>query len=156
VQVAAELGLPVVLGGPVLHQPELVDRLAAYRRDFRPHRDSEPYVVVSLDVLVADTDAEARELALPEVWAMAQSRRTGVFEALAPVAEIRARHWDDQTARRVERGLDATVSGSGETVRRRLEQVLARTGADELMSTASTYDRSALVESDAALAQLLS
>jgi luciferase family oxidoreductase group 1 len=156
VQVAAELGLPVVLGGPVLEKPELTERLAAYRRDFRPHGDSKPGDVVSLDVLIADTDEEARELALPEVWAMAQSRRTGVFEALAPVADIRAEHWDDQTARRVERGLDSTVCGSRETVRRRLEQIVERTGADELLSTASTYDRAALEESDAALVTLLS
>src|SRR3954452_11588586 len=42
IQVAARLGLPVVLGGPVLSRPELGDLLAAYRRDFRPHRDSVP------------------------------------------------------------------------------------------------------------------
>ena len=60
---AAALGLPVVLGGPVLDSPELPEVLAGYRRDFRPHRGSEPSVTVSLDVLVADKDAEARDLA---------------------------------------------------------------------------------------------
>jgi len=77
IEVAARLGLPVVLGGPVLARPDLGDLLAAYRRDFRSHRNSRPYVTVSIDVLVADTDAEARELALPDVWAMVRSQRTG-------------------------------------------------------------------------------
>src|SRR5699024_8924725 len=86
---AAELGLPVVLGGPFLDSPELPDHLAAYRRAFRPHRGSAPQVIVSVDALVADTDAEARELALPEVWAMVRSRSTGEFGALEPVARIR-------------------------------------------------------------------
>jgi luciferase family oxidoreductase group 1 len=155
VQVAARLGLPVVLGGPVLTRPELDDVVAAYRRDFRPHRDSRPRVTVSLDVLIADTDAEARELALSEVWAMVRSRRTGVFGPLEPVATIRNQRWDDQDAERVARGLDAATAGAPGTVRRRLEQLVARTGAEELLASGATYDRAALAASDAALAALL-
>ncbi|RBY80763.1 MsnO8 family LLM class oxidoreductase [Blastococcus sp. TF02A-26] len=154
IEVAARLGLPVVLGGPVLASPELGDVLARYRQDFRPHRDSRPHVTVSLDVLVADTDAEARELALPEVWAMVRSRRTGVFDVLEPVAAIRGRRWDDQDAERVERGLDAVTAGSPATVRRRLEQLAAHTAADELLASGATFDRAALAASDAALAAL--
>lgn len=153
--VAARLGLPVVLGGPVLSRPELGDLLAAYRRDFRSHRDSRPYVMVSIDVLVADTDPEARELALPEVWAMTRSRRTGVFGALEPVASIRDQRWDDQDADRVARGLDAVTAGSPATVRGRLEALVDRTGADELLTSGATYDRAALAASDASLAALL-
>jgi luciferase family oxidoreductase group 1 len=155
IEVAARLGLPVVLGGPVLSRPELGDLLAAYCRDFRPHRDSRPYVTVSIDVLVADTDTEARELALPEVWAMVRSRRTGVFNCLEPVAAIRAQRWDDQDADRVARGLDAVTAGSPATVRRRLEALADRTGADELLTSGATYDRAALAASDASLAALL-
>jgi luciferase family oxidoreductase group 1 len=155
IEVAARLGLPVVLGGPVLSRPELGDLLAAYRRDFRPHRDSRPYVTVSTDVLVADTDAEARELALPEVWAMVHSRRTGVFGALEPVASIRDQRWDDQDADRVARGLEAVTAGRPATVRRRIEQLVDRTGADELLASGATHDRAALAASDASLATLL-
>jgi luciferase family oxidoreductase group 1 len=155
IQVAARLGLPVVLGGPVLSRPELGDLLAAYRRDFRPHRDSRPHVTVSIDVLVADTDTEARELALSEVWAMVRSRRTGVFDSLEPVASIRHQRWDDQDADRVARGLDAVTAGGPATVRRRLEQLVDRTGADELLASGATYDRAALAASDASLAALL-
>lgn len=159
VRVAARLGLPVVIGGPVLDRPELDDLLADYRREFRPHRDSRPVVVASLDVLVADTDTEARDLALPEVWSMVQSRRTGAFGPLEPVARIRDRlRGDAVTSRvveRVERGLAGVAAGSAATVRRRLEQVAERTGADELLATGSTYDREALAASDTALAGLL-
>ena len=155
IQVAARLGLPVVLGGPVLSRPELGDLLAAYRRDFRPHQDSRPHVTVSIDVLVADTDAEARELALSEVWAMVRSRRTGVFGPLEPVASIRDQRWDDQDVDRVTRGLEAVTAGGPATVRRQLEQLVHRTGADELLASGATYDRAALAASDASLAALL-
>lgn len=158
--VAAALGLPVVLGGPVLDSPEAADLVARYRRDFRPYAGSHPCVTVSLDLLVADTDDEARDLALPEVWAMAQSRRTGVFEALEPVAEIRAQMSGEtpggsRMVGRVERGLASAMAGSPETVRRRLEQVVARTDADEILATGATYDREALAASDAAVAELI-
>ena len=155
VDTAAALGLPVVLGGPFLDSPELPERLAAYRRGFRPHRGSAPQVIVSVDALIADTDEEARELALPEVWAMARSRTTGLFEALEPVARIRQTRMTEKEARRVEKGLAATVAGTAATVRRRIEELIERTGSQEVLATGATYDREALSASDRELAQLL-
>ncbi|ASK66395.1 LLM class flavin-dependent oxidoreductase [Brachybacterium avium] len=155
VDTAAALGLPVVIGGPFLDSSELPDRLASYRRRFRPHRGSIPQVLVSVDALIADTDEQARELALPEVWAMARSRSTGVFEALEPVARIRAAPSSDREARRVERGLDAAVAGTAGTVRRRLDELLERTGAQEVLATGVTYDREAQSVSDRELMHLL-
>ena len=153
--VAARLGLPVVVGGPVLESDEVGDLLAGYRRDFRPHRGSMPWVTVSLDVTVADDDATARELALPEAWAMAQARRTGEFPPLEPVATIRSSAWPDQLRRRVEASLDRALAGGPATVRRSLERLAGRTGADELMASTSTYDRDALLASDTALRDLV-
>ncbi len=155
IDIAARLGAPVVVGGPVLAEPDVGDRLAAYRRAFVPHRGSVPHVTVSLDVLVADTEEEGRDLALPEVWAMVRSRRTGTFGPLEPVARVRAERWDDQDRRRVEAGLADAVAGRADTVRRRVEQLVERTRADELLVTGSTYDRDALAASDAAVATLL-
>jgi luciferase family oxidoreductase group 1 len=155
-QVAARLGLPVVAGGPILDTDEVGDALSVYRRQFRPHRGSEPSVTISLDVTVADDDAEARELALPEAWAMARSRQTGEFPALEPVSAIRAVPWPDQVRGRVEDSLDRAVAGSADTVRRALERLVERTNPDELMASTSTYDRDALLASDAALRDLVS
>ena len=152
---AAELGLPVVIGGPFLDSPELPERLVGYRRAFRPHRGSAPQVIVSVDALVADTDAEARELALPEVWAMVRSRTTGLFEALEPVSRIRGTARNEKESRRLERGLDAAVAGSARTVRRRIEQLVERTGAEEVLATGATFDREALAASDRRLAELV-
>jgi luciferase family oxidoreductase group 1 len=150
-QVAARLGLPVVVGGPVLGTDHVGDVLATYRRQFRPHAGSAPSVTVSLDVTVADDDLTARGLALPEAWAMARSRQTGEFPPLEPVAAIRGQEWPAQVRRRVDAALDRALAGSPATVRRGLEQLVERTGADELLASTSTYDREALLASDALL-----
>ena len=154
-RVAARLGLPVVVGGPLLQDPDLRDTLSAYRREFRPHLGSESSVALSLDVTVADDDATARELALPEAWAAARSRQTGEFPALESVASIREQRWPDQVRRRVEQTLDLAVAGSASTVRRALERLVARSAPDELMASTSTYDRDSLFASDAALRELV-
>jgi len=154
--VAARLGLPAVIGGPILAEPRLDEVLEAYRRDFRPSPGVErPYVVVSLDVTVADDDATARELALPEAWAMARSRQTGEFPPLESAADIREQPWPAQVRERVEASLDLAVAGSPQTVRRALERLQERSGADELLASTSTYDRDALFASDAALRDLV-
>ncbi len=155
-QLAAQLGLPVVIGGPVLWGDEIGGVLADYRRHFRPSGQADaPHVTVSLDVTVADDDAAARELAMPEIWAMARSRQTGGFPPLESVEAIRAQPWNDQLRRRVERGLDQAVAGSPSTVRAALGDLRARTGADELMASTSTHDRDALLESDRLLRDLV-
>ena len=103
-------------------------------------------MTVSLDVLVADDDATARELALPEAWAMARSRQTGEFPPLEDIAAIRDASWPGQVRRRVEASLDRAVAGSPSTVRRRLDALAEATGADELLASGSTYDREALLD----------
>ena len=154
-EVAARLGLPVVVGGPLLEAAEVREVIETYRRTFRPHRGSTAGVAVSLDVTVADDDATARELALPEAWAMARSRQTGEFPPLEPASAIRAAPWPDQLRRRVDSSLARVVAGGPATVRRALERLVERTGADELLASTSTYDREALFASDAALRQLV-
>lgn len=158
-RVAAEAGLPVIVGGPLLGvagDPEPgIAALAGYRRDFRPSaRQPEPRVAISLDVLIADTAAEAADLALPEAWAMAQSRATGFFPPLEPVAVARSARRTPRQQQHLEQTLAAAVAGTPAQVRSRLTELLDRTGAAELVASGSTFDRSALSASDAALAAL--
>ncbi|BBH70768.1 methylene-tetrahydromethanopterin reductase [Actinoplanes sp. OR16] len=158
-QVAAEAGLPVIVGGPLLGVggdpgPGL-DALAAYRKEFRPSaQQPEPRVAISLDVLVADTAAEAAELILPEAWAMAQSRTTGVFPPLEPVSAIRAAARTPRQQQYLDQTAAAAITGTAAAVESRLTELLERTGAAELVAASSTYDRAALTASDAALAAL--
>lgn len=156
VQIASRLGLPVVIGGPILSDDRLADLLAAYRRDFRPSISAAaPHVVLSLDVMLADDDEAARDLALPEAWAMARARQVGEFGPLESVDAILSQHWTSQVRARIEMALDAAVLGSPARVRRQLEELAERTGADELLASTSTHDRRALEASDGALRGLV-
>lgn len=152
-EVAAQAGLPVVVGGPrLLADPAPLDR---YRDSFRPSEASpEPYVVVSLDVVIADSTTAARELLLPEAWAMAESRETGAFGPLWSPEEVLDRKFRPQQLRRMEDWMAGTVYGDAEKVAGELAQLVERTGADEIMASTSTYDRGELARSDAALAEL--
>jgi luciferase family oxidoreductase group 1 len=157
--VAAELGLPVIVGGPLLGvagdpAPGLA-ALARYRDDYRPSAGApEPRVAISLDVLVADSEERARDLVLPEAWAMARARTTGVFPPLEPVAAIRAQTVTAPQRRYVAETTAAAIAGTPDQVAERLTDLLTRTGAAELVTSSSTYDRAALADSDAALAEL--
>lgn len=148
---AGDAGLPVVLGGPVLDDDTITDRLDDYRARARA-AGAEPWVLVSLDVLVADSVAAARELALPEAWALAAARTTGAFPALEPVDVGRAISTRQREV--VDAAVRRTVHGDGPTVAAELDDLVARTGADELLASTSTFDRTALHESDARLARL--
>ncbi|MGV8875473.1 MAG: MsnO8 family LLM class oxidoreductase [Rhodococcus sp. (in: high G+C Gram-positive bacteria)] len=151
-EVAARAGLPVVVGGPVLQQG---DPLAVYRKHFRPSSvNPEPYVIVSLDVTIAADAADARRLAVPEAWAMARSRREGEFPPLEPTSQIDTTQWTPQTRNRIEASLASTILGTAEQVRPRLEELIGRTDANEIMASTSTYDRAELFGADAAFAQL--
>ena len=153
-EIAARLGLPVVAGGPrLLADPTPLEH---YRRDFQPGpAGGEPYVVVSLEVMIGATTTTARELLLPEAWAMVDSRETGAFDALRPPAEILDRKFRPQQMRRIEDWMSAAVHGDAERVAGELADLVERTGADELMASTSTYDRDDLARADAALAELI-
>ncbi|GAA1295951.1 MsnO8 family LLM class oxidoreductase [Pseudonocardia xinjiangensis] len=149
--VAGDAGLPVVLGGPALDRDGIGEELADYRARVRA-AGAQPYVVVSRDVLVADSVAAARELALPEAWALAAARTTGQFPALEPVDPGRPLSARQRTV--VEDAVGRTVHGDEAAVADELRDLLARTGADELLASTSTFDRAALGESDARLVRM--
>jgi len=152
---AARLGLGVVLGGPVLQADDVGERVAAYRRAFRPHRGSAPHVMISMDLLLADTDAEARELALSEIWALVRSRETGAFPPLEDPDRIREQDLTARERDRVEKGLARAWAGSAASLLPRVERVLEATGADELLAAGATFDRAALADSDARVMEML-
>lgn len=158
VDVAARAGLAVVLGGPALFRPGPEGAAAVlerYRERFRPSSWwPEPHVVVSANVAVAGTREAARRLLLPEARALAASRTRGEFPPLEPAGPADPEVLPDRERRLVEESLAASVHGTAPEVRAGLEQLVARTGADELLVTGGAYDLAAQADSDRRLAAL--
>ncbi|MFE9450838.1 LLM class flavin-dependent oxidoreductase [Streptomyces sp. NPDC006739] len=152
--IAARAGLPMVIGD-LRNREKLLRGVDHYRSGFRPSPwASEPYVVISGSVAVADTPEAARRLLVPEAWAMAYSRTHGTFPPLLPAEDVLARAMTAKERELYESGLAGHIAGTGEQVADELETVLKETAADEVLVTTSTYDRAALLESHTRLAAL--
>jgi alkanesulfonate monooxygenase SsuD/methylene tetrahydromethanopterin reductase-like flavin-dependent oxidoreductase (luciferase family) len=153
-RVAGELGLPIAANFHVSPATTL-DTIAAYRAAFRPGVLAAPYVVVSADVLVADTVERARELATPFAdWVL--SIRRGAAGAIAYPRPGDAVPWEardaDERALVADR-VDSRVVGDPATVVARLETLQRVTGADELLLTTATHDPADARRSFALLAE---
>jgi luciferase family oxidoreductase group 1 len=147
-QLAGHLGLPFAFAhhfdmGGTLQAAEL------YRSVFRPSPALDaPYLIVTANVLAADTADEAAWHALPGRLT-ALGRRTGRFVPL-PSPTDAAAHPDIDEARRMP---SSRIVGDAATVVAGLRLLADRTGADELMVTSVAYDLSARVRSIELLAE---
>jgi len=143
-QLAALLGLPFAFASHFA--PAELDRaLALYRERFRPSAQLErPYAMVGLGLAAAETDAEARRL-FSSIQQAFVNLRTGRPGPLPPPVEDMDSRLDPAARAMLDQALSCAVVGSPQTVRRGLEAMIARTGADELIVTAQIFDHAARV-----------
>ncbi|MCX4695575.1 LLM class flavin-dependent oxidoreductase [Streptomyces sp. NBC_01408] len=152
--IAARAGLPMVVGD-LRARGRVAEVVERYRTEFRPSAwGAEPYVVVSGTVAVAATAEEARRILVPEAWSLAYSRTRGSFPPLRPAEEIETLAMTPKERELYERALSGHIHGTQEQVAAELSEVAGLTGADELLVTTSTYDRTALLDSFARLARI--
>jgi len=114
--------------------------LALYRETFRPSESlDEPYAMIGVNVVCAETDERARWLAAPQALSMLRMR-TGK-PGPAPTPEEAAEYQYTPAEKEFVRSLTATyVVGSPTTVRQGLLELAARTGVQELMVTTNVGD----------------
>lgn len=131
------------------HSPStVIDAVDAYRAAFVPSAElPEPYVAVSADVVVAETDDEAVELASGYApWVRSIRRGDGAIAYPTPT-EAAALEWTDDDRDLVSDRVRTQFVGSPTTVADRLEQLREATGAAEIVLTTSTHDHGARVRS---------
>lgn len=137
---AGRLGLPFVSNYHVTPSTVL-DSAASYRDSFVPSaRLERPYLVVSADVLVADDDATARELATPFAGWVHDIRYGDGAQPYPTPAEADRRTWTDPERAVVADRVRTRIVGSPDAVVERLEVLRRVTGADELLITTITHD----------------
>ena len=140
---AAEIGAGLAFAAHI--NPDLAlaaHSAAAYRRAFRPSEQfPEPKVIVAQTVIVADTDEAAQRLALP-LGLMFLRLLRGESAPFASVEEAEAYPYSSAELAQLDgmRRSGRFVAGSPQTVKARLDQVVAMTGADELMIGSLMHD----------------
>ena len=143
---AAALGLPYAFASHFA-PAQLTEAIALYRREFTPSDQLDrPYVMLGFNVIAADTDEEARYLFTSIQQAFLNLRRGQPAQLPPPMAGF------DQTMAPAERAmleqaLACSAVGSPETVRRRVEEFVARTAADELIVASQIYEHAARLRS---------
>jgi luciferase family oxidoreductase group 1 len=152
-QLAGMLGLPYAFASHFAPDA-LMQALTMYRAKFQPSEQLEkPHAMVGVNVILAETDAEARRL-----FTSVQQAFTNMFRGtrglLQPPIDDIETYWNPAEKMQASNMLACSFVGSPETVRRGLARLIENTGADELMVAAAIYDHKARLRSYEMLAEL--
>lgn len=152
-QVAAMLGLPYAFASHFAPSA-LVEALAAYRRNFVPSKQIDrPYAAAGVNVVVAETDAEALRL-----FTSAQQQFTNLVRGAPgklppPIGDIDA-HWTAAEKAHVSTMLTYSFVGSPETVKNALTNFIDQIDVDEVIVVSAIYDHPARLRSYEMLSSL--
>jgi luciferase family oxidoreductase group 1 len=150
-QLAAMLGLPFAFASHFAPD-HLMQALEIYRATFEPSAQlQKPHAMVGVNVIAADTDAEAHHLYTSLQMRFADMVRGARGFMKPPIDDIET-YWSGPEKVQAQRMLACSFVGSQETLRRDLTAFMARTGADELMVATAVYDHGARLRSYEVLA----
>jgi luciferase family oxidoreductase group 1 len=153
-QLAAAMGLPFAFASHFA--PDAMDQaLALYHRDFRPSQYlSQPYAMLALNVVAADSDAEARRLFTTAQQSFVNLRRGRPGLIPPPIDDIES-YWQPHEKAGVERALACSAVGDRDTVHRGIEAFIDRHRPDELLLVANVFDQQARLKSFEIAASLM-
>lgn len=138
-QVAALLGLPFAFAHHI--SPNATEpALELYRTQFRPsERREQPYAMVAVSAICADTDERADALAKPRDLAFL-NLVSGRPQALPTPEQAAGFPANEREQYFMEQRRAGQVQGAPDTVAQQLDDLLRRTAADELMLNTLVYD----------------
>jgi luciferase family oxidoreductase group 1 len=138
-QLAAMLGLPYAFASHFA-PGDLELALDIYRSRFQPSAQlAKPHVMLGINVVAAETDAEAKFLftSLQQAFVNLRSGRPGKLPAPAEGFEDSL---EPMARAMLAQSFSCAVVGSPQTVRQGVDAFIRRTGADELIVTAQIFD----------------
>lgn len=145
-RLAAELGLPFAFASHFAPEYLLV-ALDLYRRNFKPSSALEkPHVMIGVGVFAAETDAAAQRLFTSAQLQFLNLIRGRPSELPPPIDNMEGR-WNRAEQLAVAQRTRCSAVGSSGTVRRRIDELIEETGADEIIATAQIYDHAARLRS---------
>jgi luciferase family oxidoreductase group 1 len=153
---SAELAAAIGAGFAFAHHfatHDAVDAMTSYRSRFRPSAAlARPHAILGVAAVCADTQAEADRLATTIDLNFVR-RSKGEYLPLASPEEADAYPYSAADRERIRHNRARVFTGTAETVRERLDPLLAATKADEVMVTTMIYDHAARRRSYELLAQ---
>lgn len=151
-RLAAALGLPYAFASHFA-PAQFLTAINIYRQNFKPSEHlKEPYVLACVNVVAADTDAEADRL-VTSLYQLFMGIVTGKRRLLQPPVDNMDEVWDVYEEEQARQMLSCTFTGSKETIRKDLQSFLDQTGVDEIMATAHIFDHQAKLHSYHLLSQ---
>ncbi len=138
-QVAGHLGIPFSFAHHFA-STNTAAALAVYRDTFRPSAWLEqPYSMIGVGVVCADTDEQAEFLAGPSALSFVRLR-TGRPTQMVTPEEVAAYEWTPMEADLRRQWAGPTVRGDATSVRVQLDGLAQRFAVDELMVTTMVHD----------------
>ncbi|MFE9252525.1 LLM class flavin-dependent oxidoreductase [Streptomyces sp. NPDC007088] len=152
-QAAGRLGLRFAANYHV-SPATVLEAVEGYRAAFTPSEElAAPHVSVSADVVVAEDEDQARELAAGYgPWVRSIRTAEGAIPFPTP-EEARAHPWTEADRALVADRVETQFVGTPRGVADQLEQLAQATGADELLVTTITHDHADRVRSYELLAK---
>lgn len=143
---AAEFGLPYAFASHFM--PDMLQvALEIYRSRFKPSKQLDrPYVMVGVNVIAAQSDAQARRLATTQQMSFADLFRGTRGLSQPPIDDIET-YWTPAEKAQASRMLARSIIGTPSAVRSGLDEFIAETDADELMIVSDVYDHAARLRS---------
>lgn len=152
-QFAAAHGLPFAFASH-FSPTFLLQALDTYRRNFQPSASlNKPYFMVTANILVADTDEEARYWFSSQQQGFTNLHRGTPGQLPPPVDDIE-QYWTPAEKLSVERMLACSLVGSATTVKAGLKKLLQDLMPDELMVTGHVFDHAVRLQSYRAVAAI--
>jgi luciferase family oxidoreductase group 1 len=145
-QLAAEFGLPYAFASHFA--PDLLlPALEAYHTRFKPSQQlARPHAMVGVNIIAADTDAEARRLATTAQMSFTNLVR-GIRGLSRPPIDDIDTYWTPAEKTQAQRIMARAIIGCPATIRAGIKALVAETAADELMVVSDIYDHAARLHS---------
>ena len=153
-RVAAAMGLPYAFASHFA-PAYFMEAIALYRRNFKPsiYLDK-PYVMACVNVVAADTDAEAERLST-SVLQFFLGVVSGRRKLLQPPVDSMDSIWSSQEEYAVNQMLAYSFIGGTEKLKKRMRAFLDQTQVDEVMATSHIFDHQSRIKSYQIFSQII-
>lgn len=151
---AAKKGLPYAFASHFA-TTHLFNALAIYRKEFQASEVlQKPYVMVGVNIIIADTDEEAERL-FTSLISMIVGLFTGKRQAVQPPTDMTEDYREILKNPQVHQMLKYTFVGSKNTVKPKIKEFMDQTKADEFIAVSNIYDINDRIKSYKYFAQIM-